>query len=327
MDFSPHSTRTPAWNDETESTAWTIGSAVVSGVLLEVSAYPKPGLVAPRSMGAHRDMDLQTFMLSSAAIAPCFYACARAGLAADCDPAHLLPTLRAIGRAFDARLLAATHGVNTQRGILFGAGLLAAAAGRVARRGVSLSASPIFAEVAALSHGLCARELAATQPENARTAGEILFHRHGALGIRGEAEAGFPTVADHGLPALRAALAAGHGLNRALVHALIALVAEAEDTTVLWRGGPAALAFIRAEAARIRDLGGALAPEGLAAVSRLDAECIARNISPGGAADMLALTAAAYLLEHQRFPETAMVKARSQAEGDSADIPEIRRSK
>lgn len=48
MDFSPHlSTQTFAWDLETESTAWDIGSAVLSGVLLEVSAHPKPGLVTP----------------------------------------------------------------------------------------------------------------------------------------------------------------------------------------------------------------------------------------------------------------------------------------
>lgn len=312
MDFSPHpSSNTVAWTEDLESTAWDIGSAVLSGVLLEVSAYPKPGLVAPRSMGSHRDMDLQSFMLSSAAIAPCFYACARAGLTSECEAEALLPLLRAIGRAFDARLLSATHGVNTQRGILFCAGLLAAAAGRLARRGAALRAPDLFAEVAAISQGLCARELADAGAEDARTAGEILFRRFGALGVRGEVEAGFPTVALHGLPAFGAALAAGHGLNRSLVHALISLIAAAEDSTVLWRGGPEALAFIKGEATRIRDLGGALDAEGLAEVERLDAACVARNISPGGAADLLAVTVGVYLLEHRSIPESAMAKSQS----------------
>lgn len=312
MDFSPHpSSTTIAWTEETESTAWDIGSAVLSGVLLEVSAFPKPGLVAPCSMGSHDDMDLQTFMLSSAAIAPCFHACARAGLISDCEPEALLPVLRAIGRAFDARLLAATHGVNTQRGILFCAGLLAAAAGRLSRRGVGLRAPALFAEVAAIAHGLCARELANADGEDARTAGEILFRRFGALGVRGEVEAGFPSVALHGLPALTAAFAAGCSLNHSLVHALIALIAASEDSTVLWRGGQDALAYLKAEAARILDLGGALNADGLAAIERLNDACVSRNISPGGAADLLAVTVGVYLLEHRTIPESAMAKSHS----------------
>jgi triphosphoribosyl-dephospho-CoA synthase len=322
MDFAPHpSSSTVAWTEDMESTAWDIGTAVLSGVLLEVSAYPKPGLVAPRSMGSHRDMDLQSFMLSSAAIAPCFYACARAGLITDCAPEALLPHIRAIGRAFDARLLAATHGVNTQRGILFCAGLLAAAAGRLARRGATLRAPALFGEVAAIAHGLCARELEQAGAEDARTAGEILFRRFGALGVRGEVEAGFPTVALHGLPALEAALVAGHGLNRALVHTLISLIAAAEDSTVLWRGGPEALAYLKAEAVRIRALGGALNDDGLAAIERLDGVCVARNISPGGAADLLAVTVGVYLLEHRNIPESAMAKSHSGVRKRRDDSP------
>lgn len=325
MDFSPHlSSRTFAWDTETESTAWEIGSAVLSGLLLEVSAHPKPGLVTPRSMGAHRDMDHQTFLLSSAAIAPGLYACARAGLVHPGAAAELLPVLREIGRAFDARLLEATHGVNTQRGALFCGGLLAGAAGRVARAGRPCEAIVVLDEVARIAEGLVARELESSDPATARTAGEILFHRHGSAGIRGEVEAGFPTVLNHGLPALVAAFAAGSGLNRALVHALIALVAEAEDSTVLWRGGPAALAFVRAEASRVFALGGALSEDGLTAIEHFGANCIARNLSSGGAADLLAVTVAAYLLENRRFPETSTIKSNLVVSGSSPDPRRIK---
>ncbi|SBW06531.1 putative 2-(5''-triphosphoribosyl)-3'-dephosphocoenzyme-A synthase [uncultured Alphaproteobacteria bacterium] len=324
MDFSPHlSTRTFAWDMETESTAWDIGSAVLSGLLLEVSAHPKPGLVTPRSMGAHRDMDHQTFLLSSAALAPGLYACARAGLAHPGAAPALLPELRAIGRACDGRLLEATHGVNTQRGALFCGGLVAAAAGRVARTGAPLAAEAVLAEAGRITEGMVARELAASDPAAARTAGEILFHRHGSTGVRGEAEAGFPTVRQHGLPALRAALDAGSDLNRALVHALVALVAEAEDSTVLWRGGPQALAFLKAEAAQVRGLGGALAEAGLAAIERLDTACVARNLSPGGAADLLAVTVAAYLLENRRFPVSSTPNSNPVASGRGPDSRRI----
>lgn len=310
MDFSPDLfSRSTAMDERTESSVWEIGSAVLTGLLLEVSAWPKPGLVAPRSMGAHRDMDLQTFMLSSAAIAPALYACARAGLAHEGAPEALLPVIRAIGRDFDPRLLFSTHGVNTQRGALFCAGLLAAAAGAAAQEAAALDAAAVFAMAGRITQGLSERELVSRDPSRARTNGEILYRDYGVLGIRGEVEAGFPSVAFHGLPALRTALAEGHGLNHALVHTLMVLIAETEDTTILWRGGPEGLAFLQGEAVRILSLGGALSEAGRAEIERLSAVCVDRRLSPGGAADLLAVTAAVYLLEHRRFPESAMIKS------------------
>ncbi|WP_245431139.1 triphosphoribosyl-dephospho-CoA synthase MdcB [Rhodoplanes roseus] len=287
-----------------DGAAWRIGSATLTGLLLEVCSHPKPGLVTPRSMGAHEDMDVRTFMLSSAAIAPCLYQCAALGRAHRGAPVRLLSAVRAVGREHDAALLAATNGVNTQRGALFCAGLLAAAAGCVSRATDALSADDVLRTVGEITEGLCERELRRNAGEP-RTAGEILFRRHGTLGIRGEVEAGFPSVVDCGLPALRTALAAGHGLDRALVHALVALIAISEDTTVMWRGGPEALDFVRAEARHVMDLGGALTPEGVAAIHRLDEACIARRISPGGSADLLSVTVGTHLLEHPAFPQTA----------------------
>ncbi|MFL9824792.1 triphosphoribosyl-dephospho-CoA synthase MdcB [Rhodoplanes sp. SY1] len=304
MGCSPVLPDTPVCPALLDAAAWRIGSAALAGLLLEVCSHPKPGLVTPRSMGAHADMDVRTFMLSSAAIAPCLFQCAALGRSHRGALVDLLPAVRAVGRDHDAALLGATNGVNTQRGALFCAGLLAAAAGCVSRSADTLRAEDVLRTVGAITEGLCARELHG-RTGTPHTAGEILFRRHGTLGIRGEVEAGFPTVLDCGLPALRTALAAGHGLDRALVHALIALIAVADDTTVMWRGGPEALDFVRAEARRVMDLGGALTPEGVAAIERLDAACIARRVSPGGAADLLSVTVGAHLIEHGTFPETA----------------------
>ncbi|ABD86618.1 triphosphoribosyl-dephospho-CoA synthase MdcB [Rhodopseudomonas palustris] len=285
--------------------AWTIGSACLSGILLEVSAHPKPGLVTARSMGAHADMDQQTFMLTSAAIAPCFHRCAAIGLSLEgCAAAAVLPAVRAVGREYDALLLAASNGVNTQRGALFALGITAAAAGRAQRGEAAPNSTQIFAEVAAITQGLVQRELIERRDDPA-TAGEQLHARYGARGIRGEVEDGFPTVAAHGLSTLRAAIDAGHGLNRALVHTLIHLIAETEDTTVLWRGGPDALAFARDRARRIRDLGGALTDDGIARIHAFGDACVARRISAGGAADLLAVTIAVHLIERGSFPVSA----------------------
>ena len=273
-----------------ESAAWFIGSAFLTGTLLELSTHPKPGLVTPRSNGAHRDMNLQTFMVSSAAIAPCFYQCAEAGLTHFGAEQALLPVIRGIGSRYEQRLLAATNGINTQRGLLFSAGILSGVAGLVLRDRPLKDADELFELTAAMTKGLCQRELGMLGDREPKTAGEKLYRRYGVLGIRGEVEAGFPTVRAAGLPALRSARERAASLPTLLLHTLISLMSTTEDTTVLWRGGLSALDFVRDAARRILDLGGAMSDEGMAAIAALDAECITRNISPGGSADLLAIT-------------------------------------
>lgn len=306
LDLAPHVA------DGFAPAAWAIGSACLTGILLEVSVHPKPGLVTPRSMGAHADMDLQTFLLTSGAIAPCFHRCAAIGLSHAGDASEVLPLIRAVGRDYDRLLLSASNGVNTQRGALFALGLTAAAAGVAHDEQRAPCPDRIFAAVAAISRGLVERELIARR-RDPQTAGEILHARHGVTGIRGEVEAGLPTVAEHGLPALRQALAAGATLNSALLHALIAIIAETDDTTVLWRGGAEGLAFVRAGAAHIRDLGGALTAAGIAAIHRFGEACVQRRLSPGGGADLLAVTVAIHLVEAGGFPASATSRFDHQA--------------
>ena len=50
-------------------------------LLFEVAVTPKPGLVDRHNAGAHRDMDVFTFIDSACALRPYFETCARIGLA------------------------------------------------------------------------------------------------------------------------------------------------------------------------------------------------------------------------------------------------------
>jgi len=63
----------------TDSNAQWIGECLLKAILMEVCAWPKPGLVTPLSQGAHTDMDIWLFITSSSTIAPCFTLCAIAG--------------------------------------------------------------------------------------------------------------------------------------------------------------------------------------------------------------------------------------------------------
>ena len=72
------------------------------GLLEEVRTTPKPGLVDLRDSGAHRDMNYETFVASTDAVAPYIVKMARAGfnLSQGQIPApikQLFPAIRPIG--------------------------------------------------------------------------------------------------------------------------------------------------------------------------------------------------------------------------------------
>ena len=290
-----------------DAKAWAIGEVFLKGVLLEIGTFPKPGLVYMSSMGAHEDMSILTFMVSSAAIAPAFYLCAQAGRDHEGDIKVLLPVLRTIGAAYEKRLLDCTKGVNTQRGILFTAGVLCGGAGFVSRLGRSLSPNTILPVVKEMTEGLVAKELGSLVPDKlGMTPGERLYLRHGTTGIRGEVENGFPSVAQIGLPALRYALSRAQTLNESLVHTLLALMTGVEDSTVIWRKGIAQQSELQAKARKVLEKGSIFTAAGREAIGYLDHELTLTGISPGGSADLLAVTIGLYLLENGQFPLTIL---------------------
>ena len=295
---------TPASGRTIDFRSWEIGEAFHQGMLLEVCAGPKPGLVCPDSNGSHTDMGLRTFMVGAAAIAPALVQCAQSGREHTLDLPSLLPEMRRIGVRYERRLLEATKQVNTQRGILFAAGLLCGAAGYLSRFHSSIDPGLLFTTVAAMSKGLVERELslAGLSGKSGLTAGEKLFLKYGAEGIRGEMERGLPSVRETGLPALVEALDRGCSLNLAMVHCLVSLMTCVEDTTILWRKGPAALKTIHGDAREVLLLGSVFTKTGMEQICRLDGEYKAENISPGGCADMLAISLGIYVLVNGAFP-------------------------
>ncbi|MBP2309459.1 triphosphoribosyl-dephospho-CoA synthase CitG [Azospirillum melinis] len=255
-------------------------------LLRELLLTPKPGLVDRRNCGSHRDMDLSSFLASARAIAPWFRRFFERGLEGCAVPADLfLAGIRADGMACERVMLHATGGVNTHKGSIFAFGLLCAAAGRLAGQGRALRREPLCAEVAAI----CAEVVGELRrPGEAGTAGEHLYRRHGLTGARGEAASGFATVRNHALPAFERLRP--HGPRMALHAALLELLAFNPDTNVVSRGGLAGLAFLQGEAMRLRRDGGVAAPDYLHRLAALDDGAIRRNLSPGGSADLLAVT-------------------------------------
>ncbi|CAA2106724.1 2-(5''-triphosphoribosyl)-3'-dephosphocoenzyme-A synthase [Methylobacterium bullatum] len=244
----------------------------------ELETYPKPGLVSHVDSGSHADMDAGTFRRSAEALEPFFGALAQAGA----DGAAM-PLLRRIGLDAEAAMRAATGGVNTHRGAIFGLGLLTAAAG----------ALPYPPSAGAL--GQCVK----TRYGHAILAGPVLLHapgaaarrRYGIGGAPAEAAAGFSTLYRVGLHALRRARGLRPGDEEAArVETCFALIAHLEDTNLLHRGGEAGYAFARATATAFLAEGGIARDDWRARAAAIHRAFVARNLSPGGSADLLAMT-------------------------------------
>lgn len=276
-----------------------VGQYLTQAILLEVSTHPKPGLVTRLSNGAHKDMSIFTFMMSSAVLSKAFNDLQDIGQAHRGTLAELFCKLRSYGVGAEAELLRVTKGVNTQRGILFAGGIVSAVSGYAMNMGLSRDALlPMIKEMAA---GLVARELK-NLDHAAMTAGEKLYYKYGITGIRGEVENGFPSVVNYGLPALEDAFDKGATINDALVHALIALMTVVEDSNVIWRTNYDTLLEVQRIAKNILSLGSLFTEKGRMAIAETERYFLHRRISPGGSADLLSVTITLYLLEHKEFP-------------------------
>lgn len=267
-----------------------IASAAVDALLEEVHTTPKPGLVDRRSNGSHRDMDIPLFAASAQALRPYFACCAAIGQkTVMLPPAQAFPPLREAGLAAEKAMYAATGGVNTHKGAIYTLGILCAAFGRLWHTGETMPTAETVLTLCAAIAGDAAR--ADLEDAKADTAGLRLYRELGISGIRGEMAQGLPAVKDTALPVFRAALHRGMNRNDAGAVTLLHLIAAVQDTNLYHRGGQAGAEFA-AQAAR--ELLAQSPYPALAQIEALDDAFIARNLSPGGCADLLAAT---YLLE------------------------------
>ena len=278
-----------------------IGALAVEAMLYEVSATPKPGLVDRRNNGAHGDMDFFTFMSSAAALRKHFDGFAAIGQDNGGEPIEaLLPHLQGAGLLAEKDMFRMTGGVNTHKGMIFSLGILTGTAGWALSRGEPLTAEHLCDLAAAMCKGLCARVYAKAGERVGRTKGEAMYFKYGVTGARGEAEGGFPTVRKIALPAYRELRAEGLGINGVLVETLLHIMAKSVDTNILGRHDMETMGYVQDSAAAALKKGGVRTVEGREAIDAMDGEFIRRWISPGGCADLLAITHFLYEIESGR---------------------------
>ncbi|SHK05597.1 triphosphoribosyl-dephospho-CoA synthase [Paramaledivibacter caminithermalis DSM 15212] len=277
-----------------------IESLALRSLLYEVSASPKPGLVDRNNNGAHNDMDFYTFIDSSSVLGETFYHCTLTGIEHKDSSKTLLKAIRPFGIRGEKKMFAITNNVNTHKGLVFSLGIICAAIGYLYQKKPNRRwhANDICEQVKYMTEGLVERELMNKNFKNPVTYGEKLYIKYGVTGIRGEVTSGFQTVLNHGLPILKELMESRVGtFNDRLVQTLLNLMTHTEDSNILGRHNLDMLKRVQNEAKRIIELGGIFSPEGIKAIKEFDNWCIKHWVSPGGSADLLAVTIMLFLIE------------------------------
>ncbi|WP_320129507.1 triphosphoribosyl-dephospho-CoA synthase CitG [uncultured Sphaerochaeta sp.] len=259
-------------------------------LLEEVGTTPKPGLVDRFHNGGHTDMDYHTFVASATALEPFFSQMAEVGGAWTNSLQTLFSKVRAIGVGAEQAMLVATGGVNTHKGLLFSAGLLCSVSAYAKRNYHSTDPFLLCSLVADMTFLTLEDEFARIGEKTKKTHGEELFSRYGIRGIRGEVQQGFPSVRLYGLPVYANYLAEGVDPNLARIQTLLNLMAQVQDTNILYRHDEKTLAQVQASSQRILAEGGMFSSKGRHLFSLLDTELSSKKISPGGCADLLGIT-------------------------------------
>jgi holo-ACP synthase / triphosphoribosyl-dephospho-CoA synthase len=281
-----------------------LASLALKAILYEISLSPKPGLVGRFEKGAHQDMDYFTFLDSTSVLAGYFEEIALSGyLFYGDDLREALPLIRTVGLKMEASMFSATDGVNTQKGLIFLIGLSLFSAAYSIARDRTFALARGRDTIKAICANLVQKELRATASDE-KTHGKICFQRYGleGAGVRKEAEDGLPSVFERGLQELKSALAgsdkatASVQMNRALIKTLLRLISVTNDTNILHRKDMQILKTVQHMAQQTLD-----AWNGEAEAERYEKlldYCQRENVSPGGSADLLAVTVFLYFVEN-----------------------------
>lgn len=268
----------------------------------ELDTTPKPGLVDKDNNGAHRDMDYALMQRSIDTLHPYFVKLALLGCA-DALPTHT--SIRDVGIEAEKAMLSATNGVNTHKGALFSMGLAVVAAAHEERKTAANEEQILKerngGEDVLVSLQTTIKALAASFPDTNGTHGsKAKLLSKGTTAIKGaldNAREGYEMLFAEWLPFYieRRKERDAYTLHKTLLR----IMCDLDDTNVIYRTDLATAEEVKQEARALldnfskahtaEDKEKRIATE-LLALKDMDKRYTARNISPGGAADMLSLT-------------------------------------
>lgn len=262
-----------------------LGEFATEAMIYEVSCFPSFGLVSPISSGSHTDMDYFTFIDSTTVLNRYFLEMAYVGYSDD-PIEEIFAQVRKIGEKAEEAMFIKTNGINTHKGMIFVLGLGITASSKILYDGGSfLDISKLIKN---MTTGIVESELKNLTTKTTLTHGEKIFLEYGISGVRGEAEMGFPIVFNYALNFYDSTKRLGQ--NNRLVQSLLGIMSRCQDTTILHRHNYDTLLNLQKKSENLINLGGIENLNNISEINNLNSHNEKNRISPGGCADLLALT-------------------------------------
>ena len=257
---------------------------------LELDTPLKPGLVGPDGNGAHSDMNYDLMLRSIKALRPYWSKMAMAAGASE---------LRALGIEAEKAMLAATGGVNTHRGAIFALGLAlnaawsALSAAHEARlRGEREMQSAdiqslIQNDIPQIAYILFDKSLTNSELHSTpKSHGQEASSKYGVKGAKEMALEGYKYLFEDWLPFYRSLEREEFRIQKTLLKIMTTL----EDTCVIHRVDYDRAQGVKAKAKTLLARGMEDEAQFHKDLTLLCKQYALEGVSPGGAADMLALT-------------------------------------
>ena len=258
----------------TTTVPYLIAHLAVDALIDELDTTPKPGLVDHNDNGAHQDMDFALMARSIKALQPYLvklaimgHTCARRDMMPDAEE------VRQVGIEAEKAMLIATGGVNTHRGALFAMGLTTLAAAWCMEHNGNIDERHLRNIIIQVSGEF---------NPTAGTHGNNAVNAHHVMGALDFAKNGYLQLFNNWLPAYQSYLT--DDASTACHRLLLLIMSQLDDTNIIHRVGYEKAQQVKQEAQALLD------NYSTAGMEQMNRDFIARNISPGGSADMVALT-------------------------------------
>ncbi|MGP4119941.1 triphosphoribosyl-dephospho-CoA synthase MdcB [Psychrobacter aquimaris] len=256
----------------------------------ELSLENKPGLVCPSSNGSHTDMNHQTFIDSITSLQGYFATLSQFGY--DHSP---FDDIKNQGIYQEAKMRQATHNINTHKGAIFNLGFVCAAIGRCIQTGIALTA-----------HNICAQlverwqvDLNTRLTRDPNSHGQKIFKQYGITGAIEMVANGFEIIQAQVLPCLYETMYRTQDFEKSSMQTLMLLISVLSDTNIVWRGGIEDLKMAQHLATQFLQAGGVYQRDWRQQVNHINQYFVQHNLSPGGSADLLAVTIFLYKVENE----------------------------
>lgn len=246
-----------------------ISRTAYTSLIEELKTTPKAGLVDKDNCGAHGDMNYALFVKSAKAIRFYFK---QMWLEAEKLKENASPALQELGIQAEKTMLKATKGVNTHRGAIFSLGLFLCAVCLARESSAPPSLEKVLEKVVFYAQNL---------KRDNETKGSKLCQNYNIPSAFDYALGGYKELPRALI--IRENFFLKEGENIANLRVLLYYMSAVKDANVYRRAGEEGANWLKERAEEISQ------NFSISEMKKFDADCIEKNISAGGCADMLAL--------------------------------------